>query len=82
MNIFLLVSLKRLFPYLSEQGHMLIHLTNIKLSVMCKLKRTSCVLVVRTLSVQYITGIFCQMNVEKFLHLHNLNRQLWIIYGL
>ena len=73
MNLFLLVSLKRLFPYLSEQGHMLIHLTNIKLSVMYNLKRTSCV--IRTLPVQYITGIFCQMNVEKFLHLHDLDRQ-------
>ena len=51
-----------------------------ELSVMYKLKRTSCV--IRTLSMQYITGIFCQMNVEKFLHLHNLDRQLWIIYGL
>ena len=43
-------------------------------------KRTSCV--IGTLSVQYITGIFCQMNVVEFLHPHNLDRQLWNIYGL
>ena len=79
MNLFP-VSVPKEIISLPEQGHTLIHLTNIKLSVMYKLKRTSCV--VCTLSVQYITGIFCQMNVEKFLHLHNLDWQLWIIYGL
>ena len=36
------MSLKILFLYLPEPGHMLMHLTNIKLSVMYKLKRTSC----------------------------------------